>query len=150
MIEPYSEQERIYVQKLVKKHKRKKFLKMFLVGGIIGILLIVSVFIVVSSNILVPTDTPNDFAFDRFGWSKSSIILTSEEYIKPQLRFPSSAQFSNEIVTLEQEEVNFNKYLVTGSVESLNSFGIKLKQSFSMYLLCYAYGQYDIVDFTLS
>ncbi|MEM4259079.1 MAG: hypothetical protein QXL17_08045 [Candidatus Thermoplasmatota archaeon] len=150
MIEPYSKEEEIYVQKLVRKHQRKKKMKFIFFGCFIVFVCCLGVFLVVSTNALNREVVQDDFKFDQFGWSKTKILTVVEEYIRPQLRFPTTGVFSDERVVLYEEKINYNCYKVTGVVESLNSFGIKIKQSFQLLIFCYAYDDYEIRDFSLA
>jgi len=147
MIDPYSDNEKKYIEYLVDKHVRKPFWK----RRMFHYLLIIAVTILCISVVLVALSTEENqyipsSAFDQFGWSEVSVIDTTEKLIQEQLAFPSSAHFSNEKATLESENASFYEYKVTGAVESLNSYGLMLKRSFYVTLRCFADSYCEMVE----
>ncbi len=150
MIEPYSDEEKIYVQKLIARHKKKKKVKYLFLSCVVISLVGVSVLVVVSLSCSTINNQQKDFMFDQFGWSESTILTVVEEYIRPRLRFPTSGVFSDERIVLIEQNINYNCYFVTGSVESLNSFGSMIRQSYSLYIFCYAHAEFEITNFTIT
>lgn len=147
MIKSYSDEENQYIKYLVKKHVRKPFWK----RRMFHYLLIIAVAILCIAVVLVALPTEDkqyisSSTLDEFGWSEVSAINIAEKVIQEQLAFPSSAQFSNEKATLKSENVSFNEYKVTGSVESLNTYGLMLKRSFYVTLRCFADSYYEVVE----
>ena len=135
MIDPYSDDEKKYIEYLVDKHVRKPFWK----RRMFHYLLIIAVTILCIAVVLVALPTENNqyipsSTLDEFGWSEVRAIDTAKELTQEKLRFPSSAQFSNLKVTLESENVSFNEYKATGTVESLNTYGLTIKNHFILLL----------------
>ena len=147
MIRPYSDEEKQYVKYLVGKHARKPFWKrrMFYYLLIIAVAILCIAVVLVAfpteDNQYIPSST-----FDEFGWSEISAINAAEKVIQEQLAFPSSAQFSNEKAALKSENVSFNEYKVTGTVESLSPYGLTIKKSFYVTLRCFANSDYEVVE----
>ena len=147
MIDPYSDDEKKYIDYLVDKHVRKPFWK----KRMFHYLLILALTILCIAVVLVALPTENNqyipsSAFDQFGWNEVGVIDAAENAIKEQLAFPSSAHFSNGRATLESENASFNEYKVTGSVESLNSYGLMLKRSFYVTLRCFADSYFEMAE----
>jgi len=147
MFRPHSDEEEKFIKYLVEKHVREPFWK----RRIVRYILIIGVVAIFTTVILVayPTDDnryiPSSI-LDEFGWSEVRAIETSKEIIKAQLKSPLSAQFSNVRATLETENINYNEYKVTGNVKSVNTYGLEIKKSFYVTLVCHANAQYEIVD----
>ena len=145
MLRPHSDEEKEFIEYLVKRHAREPFWKrrMFSYLLIIGIASIIITVVLVA----YPTDdnryVPSS-ALDIFGWSEVSAINMAEEVVKEYLNFPSSARFSDVRALLESENVNYNKYKITGKVEAKNSYGMDIKKSFYVDLICYANHQYGV------
>ena len=147
MIDPYSDDEKKYIKYLVDKHVRKPFWKQ----RMFHYLLIIAVTILCIAVVLVALPIENNqyipsSILDEFGWSEVRAIDTAKEVIKEKLRFPSSAQFSNLKATLESENVSFNEYKVTGAAESLNAYGLTIKNSFYVTLRCFTNSYYEVVE----
>ena len=147
MLRPHSDEEKEFIKYLVKKHAREPFWK----RRIFSYILIIAVAIILTTVILVAYPTEENqyipsSTFDEFGWSETSAINAAEKVIQEQLAFPSSAQFSNEKAALKSENVSFNEYKVTGTVESLNPYGFTVKKSFYVTLRCFANSDYEVVE----
>ena len=145
MLRPHSDEEKEFIEYLVKKHAREPFWKrrMFSCLLIIGIVILIFAVVLVAypteDNSYVPSS-----ALDIFGWSEVSAINTAEELVKEYLNFPSSARFSDVRAVLESENVIYNKNKITGKVEAKNTYGMDIKKSFYVDLICYTNPQYGV------
>jgi len=147
MLRPHSDEEKDFIEYLIVKHAHKPFWKHRIFNYAIIIILAISITSV--ALVAYPTDNISNIpssAVDKFGWSELTAIETSETIIKEQLAYPSTAQFSNEKAMIQSENIGFNKYRITGNVESLNSYNLKIKKSFYVVLLCYSNSYYEIVE----
>lgn len=115
--------------------------KQLVIAGIV-ILLVCVGFSGCESNKTEPTK-------DRFGWSLEEVKSTGEAYIGQFLKDPSSAEFSNVKVGSSGTNSTYNKYVVTGYVKSLNSFGVMVQSSFYIHLDCYSNGFYNVTKWDI-
>lgn len=65
---------------------------------------------------------------DGSGSNQSAITATAKSAVRSQLKAPSSAKFSNTSVT----ESGTNTWIVTGFVEAKNSFGVSLRNTYTV------------------
>ena len=63
-------------------------------------------------------------------YSKSTALIESRQFIEKRLKAPSTADFSYESEK-SVEKINDTTFLVTGYVDSENSFGAKLRNNYS-------------------
>ena len=76
------------------------------------------------------TSSKSSTISDSYGNSKYLAITNAERVVESQLKVPSSATFSNVSAKLSTN----NKWIISGYVEAQNSFGAKVKNSFTVEL----------------
>ena len=82
-------------------------------------------------------------------WSEDDLKWEAEIQIKERLKCPSTAQFSDEKVWIVKEYSSYNEYKVEGKVDAQNSFGAMIRNSFYIYLKCYADGKYIVGEWNI-
>ena len=76
---------------------------------------------------------------------ESAIYATAMSAVKSQLKAPSSAKFSNKSITQESSDT----WVVTGTVEAQNSFGVFLRNSYKVVISKTSDGNYYAVSCTI-
>ncbi len=147
MLNPYSKEEKEFVNYLLKKNSRKNLIrKGAIFAFLISILIVAGVILVAlpSNEPCIPSSE-----LDGFGWSEQSAINYARDIIASKLTMPSTAEFSNEKAKITNYEENYNEYRITGNLKTLNSYGIAFEKKFFVNMKCLPNNQYELNDYSI-
>lgn len=80
------------------------------------------------------------------GSGESAIYATAMTAVKSQLKAPSTAKFSNKNI----EQSSSDTWVVTGTVEAQNSFGVSLRNYYKVVVIKTSDGQYRVSSCTIN